>query len=75
MLGEDIHEGKRTLMVIHSCSQSPTTSHRLIEILNLRTKDPILITEAIQIINSTDSVDYAKQVSKQILKDSWMELN
>lgn len=55
IVGEDIHEGKRTLMVIHACNNLPKTdSQRLIEILNMNTEDKATIKEAIDMIKSTD---------------------
>lgn len=48
IVGEDIHEGKRTLMVINSCSSQNTRisslqKERLINILNLKTTDEKLL--------------------------------
>jgi len=50
-VGEDIHEGKRSIMVIHCIKEAPKQeSDRLLEILNMKTSDPKLIEEAIQIM-------------------------
>ena len=62
IIGEDIHEGKRTLMVIHSYHKGKNRE-RLLEILNMKTKDEKLIKEAISILNDNGSINYAKKVS------------
>lgn len=74
-LGEDIHEGKRTLMVLHSFQySSPDQAKRLREILISHPTDPAIITEAINIIKSTKSVEYAKGVARDIAKNAWSKL-
>ena len=55
IVGEDIQEGKRTLMVLNTYWEpdnqvSTTSKERLVSILNMRTKDPDLIEEAIAIL-------------------------
>uniref|UniRef100_A0A7S3N4W3 Uncharacterized protein n=1 Tax=Euplotes harpa TaxID=151035 RepID=A0A7S3N4W3_9SPIT len=57
--GDDIHEGKKSLLVIHACNNvSKPKRERLIDILGMRTQDPELIKEAIDIIKSAGSIDY-----------------
>jgi geranylgeranyl pyrophosphate synthase len=46
-IGEDIKEGKRSLMVIHSINKKDKSSQRLNHILGLNTNDEELIKEAI----------------------------
>ena len=68
IVGEDIHEGKRTLMVIHSRKNLPhKDGNRLIEILDMQTDDKSLIKEAIDLIKSTKSIEYAKKVSENLI--------
>jgi geranylgeranyl pyrophosphate synthase len=68
IVGEDIHEGKRTLMVIHACNNLPKEkSQRLIDILNMQTEDKEIIKEAIDLIRSTSSIDYAKEVAQGLM--------
>lgn len=75
-IGGDITEGKRTLMVIHTLEKaSPEDKKRLIEILNMHTRDPKLIAEAISIIKKYGSIEYAKEVSKRIMKEAWNEID
>ena len=79
ILGEDIHEGKRTLMVINSCDPcnkriSDSKKQRLIEILNMRTTDELLLTEAIEILHQSGSITYAQDKAKHILISAWQNL-
>lgn len=74
-VGEDIHEGKRTLMVIHCLENAPeAAARRLTEILGMHTSDQELVQEAIGIIRSTGSIDFARDRAKQIVKDAWTEV-
>jgi geranylgeranyl pyrophosphate synthase len=75
VVGEDIHEGKRSLMVIHSLSVgTPEQSKRLVEILNSKTNDPVLINEAIDIMKATDSLSFSRAVARDIMKKAWSEI-
>eukprot|EP01117_Protostelium_nocturnum_P001148 TRINITY_DN1146_c0_g1_i1.p1 TRINITY_DN1146_c0_g1~~TRINITY_DN1146_c0_g1_i1.p1 ORF type:complete len:388 (-),score=127.85 TRINITY_DN1146_c0_g1_i1:48-1211(-) len=75
-IGEDIHEGKRTLMVIHSfLNGSPSQVSRLKEILSLKTHDQALIREAIDILESNGSMEFARNQAKEILKDAWNQVD
>ena len=72
--GNDIHEGKRTLMVIHTQKNAnQNDKKRLTEILNMHTRDEKEIKEAISIINKYDSVEYAKDTARKIITDAWSE--
>jgi len=74
-MGEDIHEGKRSLMVIHSIENSPKdNANRLIEILNSKTNDPVVIKEAIDIMKASNSLEYAKQKAKDIVSQAWKDI-
>ena len=55
-IGEDIREGKRSLMVIHSMNKKDASSERLNTILNLQTNDEKLLIEAIDILKNNGSV-------------------
>jgi len=75
VVGEDIHEGKRSLMVIHSLTAgTPEQSSRLVEILNSKTNDPVVINEAIAIMKATDSLTYARGVAKDIIEKAWADI-
>jgi len=72
VVGEDIHEGKRTIMVLHAFEHAPKDkAKRLEEILNLHTNDEALIKEAIQIMKDAGSLPYAEGVARKLVDDAW----
>lgn len=76
MIGEDIHEGKRSIMVIHCLDKaSEVDANRLKEILALKTTDQELIKEAISIMVKTGSIDYAKKKAEQLINEAWEEVS
>ena len=58
-IGEDIREGKRSLMVIHTMLRGDKSSERLREILDMKTSDEKILKEGIQILIENGSVEYA----------------
>ena len=62
-VGEDIWEGKLTLMVIHTLSSN--NGSRLREILSMKTKDQKLINEAIEIMRENKSIMFADNIMKE----------
>ena len=71
-LGEDIHEGKRTLMVIHALAHAPKKdAERLKQILASHPSDQKTILEAIEVMNKAGSLEYAQQFSRKLVKDAW----
>ncbi len=74
-VGEDVHEGKRSLIVIHALQRADKKSAaRLREILLMHTSDQKIIDEAIAIMKRAGSIEYATGVAKKIVRDAWMEL-
>ncbi|MGQ9538114.1 MAG: polyprenyl synthetase family protein [Candidatus Bathycorpusculaceae bacterium] len=70
--GQDITEGKRTLMVIHTLKVSNAEDgRRLIKILRMHTSNQKLRDEAIAIMQKYGSIDYAKNFAKKIVEESW----
>lgn len=70
-IGGDITEGKRTLMVIHALKNLPRKdAEKLLKILNMRTADRALIREAIELMERAGSIEYAKNVSKQLAEEA-----
>ena len=60
--GNDIREGKRTLMVIHALDEADRKeTDRLATILHKRENTREEIDEAIRIIQTTDSIEYARE--------------
>lgn len=75
-IGSDISEGKRTLMVIHTLQKADAKDKkRLIEILNMHTKERALKMEAIEIIKKYGSVKYAVEFEKKMIRDVWSEVD
>ncbi len=75
-LGDDINEGKRTLLVIHTLNVSPENEKkRLLEILNAHTKDDKLLKEAIGIIRKHGSVEYAKKTAGSLVEGAWKKID
>jgi geranylgeranyl pyrophosphate synthase len=75
-LGEDITEGKRTLLVIHTLKNSGRKpAKRLEKILSMHTSDRKKIREAISIIESSGSIDYASKFARKIVECSWKKLS
>lgn len=70
--GKDITEGKRTLIVIHTLKVAKAKDKgRLLEILGIHSTDQKLIDEAIAIMESYGSTEYAKQFARNTVKKSW----
>jgi geranylgeranyl pyrophosphate synthase len=75
-LGQDITEGKRTLMVIRTLkTASPADRQRLIEILNMHTSEQALRDEAIGIITKNGAVEYVKKKADAMVEESWREVD
>ena len=63
----DITEGKRTLMVVHSLQNSDESSRtRLIEILSSHEKDPHVLAEAVEIMEASGSIEYARNYAENL---------
>lgn len=72
--GQDIKEGKKTLMVIHTLKKATEKDRkRLLEILDKHPDDLEERKEAILIIEKYRGVDYAKNRAKEILEEAWKE--
>jgi len=73
-IGNDIKEGKRTLMVINALEKaSQTDKNRLLQILNSHTSDSKSVDEAVSILKKYDSIDYAKQRARELVISAWKE--
>jgi len=72
--GQDITEGKRTLIVIHTLKVAKAEDkRRLIEILRMHTSDQKLRDEAIALIEKYSSIDYVKRFAREMVEESWRE--
>lgn len=65
-----------SIMVIHSLRVGDEIdSKRLKEILLMKTKDPKLIQEAIELMKKTKSFEYAKNLGNKLIDDAWKDIN
>ncbi len=72
--GDDITEGKRTLMVIKVMEDgSEEDKNTLIDILNKHTTDIEEKKKVVEIFNKYNAFDYAKQVARRIVTEAWEE--
>lgn len=74
--GEDITEGKKSLIIIKTFEQADEISKkRLVEILNEKTKDKNIIQEAIDIINKYSGIEDSKKVAEELVSKAWKEID
>lgn len=74
--GEDITEGKRSLLVIHTLQKANEKDRkRLLEVLDMHTLDQKLRDEAIEIIKKYGSVRYSKEKARTMVKEAWDEVD
>lgn len=74
--GEDIHEGKLTLMVLHHLAHgSEQSKARLLSILRMKSEDQAVIAEAIGLLRETKSIDYARQRMHELVAEAERELD
>jgi len=72
--GNDIKEGKRTLMVIYTLQKATEEEKkRLLEILDKEENTEKEIREAIKILEKYNSLDYARKKARKIVEESWKE--
>lgn len=65
-----------SIMVVHSLKNgTKDDSKRLREILEMRTKDPKLIEEAISLIKKTNSLVYARDLGNKLISNAWEDIN
>ena len=61
----DITEGKRTLMVVHALQHSDDRD-RLIDILSSKEKDQAVLAEAVDIMETSGSIEYARNYAENL---------
>ena len=75
-VGGDIHEGKRTLIVIRTLEKaSEEDKKRLVEILDSHTEKEEEIVEAINIINKYDGIEYARKRAEELVLSAWEKVD
>jgi len=74
-IGDDIKEGKRTLMVVHALSVlSKSDKAKLLKIINSNEKSESDVVHAIKLLEKSGSIDYARDYARKIVADSWGSL-
>jgi len=69
--GNDVREGKKTLMVIHAAEHAdPEDVARLERILWADDNTEAEVIDAIEILQSTDSVEYARERARELAADA-----
>jgi geranylgeranyl diphosphate synthase type I len=75
-VGQDITEGKRTLMVIHTLKNASSADRkRLIQILNMHTSDQALRDEAIALMQKHHAIEHVTHTATRIVEESWSEVD
>ena len=75
-VGQDITEGKRTLMVIHTLKNANSPDRkRLIQILEMHTSDQNLRDEAISLLQKYNSIEHVRKTASRIVEQSWNEVS
>lgn len=75
-LGQDITEGKRTLIFIKSTKMAKREDKkRLIQILNMHTSEQKFRDEAIDIMQKSGALEYVKNKANTLVENSWKEVD
>jgi len=73
--GQDITEGKRSLIVIHTLKVANSKDReRLVEILKMHTSGQKLRDEAIAIMQKYGSMGYVRRFARKMVEESWNEV-
>ncbi len=73
-VGQDITEGKRTLMVIYTLGKANSADRkRLIQILNMHTSEQPLRDEAIALMQKYGAIEHVKATAERMVEESWVE--
>ena len=71
-VGEDIKEGKVSLLVIHALQHArPNDKKRLINVLSEHTSDAKKIENAITVIEGSGAPDYIRSLKERLLNAAW----
>jgi geranylgeranyl pyrophosphate synthase len=74
--GEDITEGKKSLMVIRTLEiGNEDDKKRLLQILASKTRDGDVIKEAIFLFQKYGAIEYAGKKARELTKDAWQDLD
>ncbi len=70
----DITEGKRTLCVVHALACSDKKD-RLIEILSSKETNPVVLEEAVSILQEAGSIDFAREYAEKLVEQAKQNLS
>lgn len=75
-VGEDIVEGKRSLVALYALKHaSKSDRRRLLRILDAKRKSKAMVREAIRLIEGTGALDYASLVAAALVSESWRKVD
>jgi len=75
-VGQDITEGKRTLLVIKTLKNASSADRkRLVQILNMHTSDQTLRDEAIALMQKYNAIEHVKCTAARTVEESWNEVD
>jgi geranylgeranyl pyrophosphate synthase len=70
--GEDVHEGKRTLLVIYAFKVLPAAkAKRLRALLDSHPSDSKRIREAVSLLREAGALEYARAKAREIVRGAW----
>ncbi len=73
-VGQDITEGKRSLLVIYTLKKANSIDKkRLIEILNMHTSNQAIRDEAIALMQKYGAIEHVKRTAERLVSESWGE--
>lgn len=74
-VGEDITEGKGTMLIIYALQHLDVTDKkRLKEIMSMHTNDKEIIKEGINLIIKSGAIENAKRVEETLFNDAWEDV-
>ena len=74
-IGDDITEGKVSLLVVHLMQVADDNDKkRLAQILKMHTKDMVLINEAISLFNKYKCAEFSEEISKKLAEEGWAKI-
>ena len=72
----DLYKGKKTFIVLHTLKKVlPEEKHKLISILNKKTKKAEEIKQLVDIIKNSRSIEYAKKTANKLMKNAEKHLD
>jgi geranylgeranyl pyrophosphate synthase len=75
-VGQDITEGKRSLIVIYTLKKANSKDKkRLVEILNAHSSEQKLRNEAIAIMKKYGAIEHVKKTAERMVMESWRDVD